>query len=212
MLKRIDGDHVCLTFDDGPDPRYTPRILDILAEHQCKASFFVPGEAVERWPRLAGRIVEEGHVLGSHSYRHRRGWTMSAVTIRGELERSLQLLERIAGQPPRWFRPPHGNRHRLMLDEALRLGMETVLWSCSAIDWGLLGYKAGVKRRLQSMKAGDIVLMHDGKRRFNRPDVTASVLPGILSLMKERGITPISLDQAKTGNAESESRVSRNRP
>lgn len=206
MLKHIDGAHVCLTFDDGPDPRYTARILDILAEHECMASFFALGTAAERWPRLVRRIVDERHALGSHSFRHRRGWTMSGTTIRAEMKRSLQVLERITGYPPRWFRPPHGSLNPVMLGEAARLGMQTVLWSCSAIDWGFLGHEAGVLRRLQCMKAGDIVLLHDGKRRFNRPDVTVSVLPKILSLLEERKITPLSLDQAMVGNADPEIR------
>lgn len=195
MLTRIHGAHVCLTFDDGPDPRHTPRILEILSRHDCKASFFVLGETAERWPRVVRQIVEEGHTLGSHSYRHRRGWSMSAATICSEVARSRQVLEQIVGQPPRWFRPPHGSLDRVMLAEARRLGMQTVLWSCSAIDWGLLACRAGVTRRLKRMQGGDIVLLHDGRRRFNRPHVTASVLPGILALLKEREITPLGLDQ-----------------
>lgn len=198
MLTHVDGPRVCLTFDDGPDPCHTPRILDILARHDCRASFFVLGEAAERWPGLVRRIVDEGHALGSHSFRHRRGWTMAPATVRREVGRSQRLLEDLTGRSPRWFRPPHGNLHRVMLGEAARLGMETVLWSRSAIDWGPLGSRQGIARRLQGVTAGDIVLLHDGKRRFNRPEVTAALLPAVLALLQERQLAPVSLDRAGT--------------
>lgn len=196
VLRRIDGARVCLTFDDGPDPCHTPRLLDILAQHGCRASFFVLGEAAERWPRLVRRVVKEGHSLGSHSYRHRRGWSMTPAAARREVERSQQVLEDIAGRSPCWFRPPQGSLNRVMLGEAARLGMETVLWSRSAIDWGPLGSPRGIARRLHRVDAGDIVLLHDARRRHNRPDVTAALLPGLLALLARRALEPISLDRA----------------
>lgn len=197
VLRRIDGRRVCLTFDDGPDPCHTPRVLDILAQHDCRASFFVLGAAAERWPRLVRRIVDEGHALGSHSFRHRRGWTMRPSRVRLELGRSQRVLADITGRSPRWFRPPHGSRNRVMLGEAARLGMETVLWSRSAVDWGPLASREGVARRLGRVTAGDIVLLHDGKRRYNRPDITATLLPGVLAMLAERGLAPVSLDEAR---------------
>lgn len=196
MLKYTDGQRVCLTFDDGPDPRYTPGILDILAEQNCKASFFVVGEAAERWPHLVRRLVEDGHALGTHSYSHRRSWIMAASRIRFEMRVSRRLLADITGRPPRWFRPPYGHFNEVMLREASRLGMETVLWSRSAIDWGPLASRGGVARRLQRTTAGDIVLLHDGKRRYNRPDITAAELPAILTFLKDHDLEPISLDSA----------------
>lgn len=196
MLKHVEGQRICLTFDDGPDPRHTPRILDILAEHHCKASFFLLGEAAEAWPHLVARIIEEGHALGSHSFSHRRSWLMKPEKIRFEVDLSRRIIEDIAGRPPRWFRPPYGNLDRTMLGEAARLGMETVLWARSAIDWGPLASPAGVERRLRRMVAGDIVLLHDARRCHNRPDVTAAVLPGILAFLESRNLAPVSLDLA----------------
>lgn len=197
MLQRVDGRRVCLTFDDGPDPRHTPRILDILAEHRCEASFFVLGEAVRAWPGLVRRIVAEGHTLGSHSFSHRRARLMTRNGIRAEVERGRQALEDVAARAPRWFRPPYGQLHPTMLDEAARLGMETVLWTRSAIDWGPLATRKGVARRLGRTAPGDIVLLHDARRRYNRPDVTAAVLPDLLASLASHGLAPVSLDTAR---------------
>lgn len=197
MLRHVDGRRVCLTFDDGPDPRHTPRILDILAEHRCRATFFVLGEAAERWPGLVARVVDEGHSLGSHSFSHRRAWLMTAARIRYEMDLARLTLAAIAGRAPRWFRPPYGHFDRTMLAEAARLGMETVLWARSAIDWGPLASPAGVSRRLRRTAAGEIVLLHDARRRHNRPEVTAMVLPGILELLGSRNLVPIGLDAAR---------------
>lgn len=197
MLRHVDGRRVCLTFDDGPDPRHTPRILDILAGHRCRASFFVLGEAARAWPRLVERIVAEGHTLGSHSFSHRRARFMTRARIHYEVDLGRRILEDITGRSPRWFRPPYGQLDPRMLDEVARLGMETVLWARSAIDWGPLASRAGVARRLGRTAAGDIVLLHDARRRYNRPDVTAAVLPGVLGSLADRDIAPVGLDMAR---------------
>ena len=202
VLRHIDGRRVALTFDDGPDPCHTPHVLDVLARHGCSASFFVLGEAAERWPRLVRRIADEGHSVGSHSYRHRRGWTMAPARFRRELERSQRLLEDLTGRSPRWFRPPHGSLTRSMVGEAKQLGMETVLWSRSAIDWGPFASRDAIARRLERTTAGDIVLLHDARRRYNHPEVTAALLPGLLALLAERDLAPVGLDSAGVRCAE----------
>ncbi len=195
LLSHIDGPRVALTFDDGPDPYHTPRILDILAEHGCPATFFVLGTAARNWPGLVRRIVAEGHSLGSHCYSHRRAWFLANSTLRREVALSRQVIADIAGVAPRWFRPPYGQRHAVMLDAAAGHGMMTVLWSRSVIDWGPLATRRGIRRRLQGAAAGDIVLLHDGRRRHNHPERTAAVLPSVLPALVDRGLRFIGLDQ-----------------
>ncbi len=186
---------ICLTFDDGPDPAYTPSILDILAHHGCRATFFVLGQAAEQHPRLLERIAADGHAIGNHTYSHRHPWTLSPGDARQEIARASDVIRDITGKKPRWFRPPHGRLRRAMLDQAGSEQMRTVLWSRSAIDWGFLGSEAGIARRLRAVKAGDIILMHDGRRQHNRPDRLIGLLPDLLEEFRHRALEPVTLDQ-----------------
>lgn len=185
---------VCLTFDDGPDPIYTPMILDILREQQVKASFFVVGDVALHFPKIVGRIVDAGHTIGNHTYSHAHPWLGSADHVRREVSKATQVIKQIAGYSPRWFRPPFGRLRKAMIDQAHQEGMTTVLWSHSIVDWGWWGTEAGINRRLKKIKAGDIVLMHDGRPGHNRPEIIARQLPGLLDSLKQK-VVLATLDQ-----------------
>ena len=186
---------VCLTFDDGPDPRFTSRILDILAEHKAAATFFVLGEAAERFPKLVERMVDAGHTVGNHTFSHSHPWMCLSSRARQEVARASEIIENIIGYAPRFFRPPHGRLRTAMIDEAHAENMTVVLWSHSVIDWGPLGTQAGIGERMQAVKSGDIVLMHDGQRDHNHPDITAQQLPKFLESLVNSGVTPVTLDE-----------------
>lgn len=198
-LKNVSGylhnPLVCLTFDDGPDPVYTPAILDILAAHRIRASFFVLGETAEQFPHLIERMLHDGHTVGNHTYSHRHPWMISSSRAREEVARASTILTQISGQAPRWFRPPHGRLRRAMLKQVQAENMTTVLWSHSIIDWGPMGTEAGIAQRLHDIKFGDIVLMHDGKRQHNHPHLIVQQLPKLAEWLSQRGITPVTLDQ-----------------
>lgn len=171
---------IYLTFDDGPDPRFTPLILDILELFDIRATFFVLGQSAARYPHLLKRIQDRSHDLGNHTDHHCHPWLIGSRRAREEVREAQQRIADICGEAPRLFRPPFGRLRPAMLDEAARLGMETVLWSRSAIDWGRLGSVHGTGRRLSRVLPGDIVLCHDAPRVHNRPDVTFSVLPAFI--------------------------------
>jgi len=192
----IDHASVCLTFDDGPDPAFTPRILDVLAEHRVRATFFVLGQAAEENPALVERMIRDGHTVGNHTFHHHHPWTIRAATAREEVRLTSERLKQITGSAPLWFRPPHGRLRRAMLQQVDRENMKTVLWTRSAIDWGPLGTDEGIAERLGEVHAGDIVLMHDGERKHNKPGITARQLPVLLERLQRRGIRPLTLDQA----------------
>lgn len=194
-LQWIEGSRVCLTFDDGPDPVYTPRVLDQLATHACKATFFVLGESARRHPELIKRIHNEGHTLGNHSFDHPRSRAGCEDEDARQLCLTQQVVEEICGERMRWFRPPYGQLTAGHTHEAARLGLTPVLWSRSAIDWGPLATKRGVTRRLRRTVAGDILLLHDAPRRHNRPHIMLAVLPELLVQLRNGGIAVISLDQ-----------------
>lgn len=177
---------IFLTFDDGPDEEWTPRILDALAAARTRATFFVVGQAVRAAPSLLRRVAAEGHGIGNHSYAHRHPWTMRDADARREVRDGAAAIADALGEPARLFRPPHGRLRRCMVDEAAQSGQRTVLWSLSAVDWGPLGRAPRIAARLRRTAPGDIVLMHDGRCRHNRPDELMRVLPGVLAELAER--------------------------
>ncbi len=172
---------VRLSFDDGPDARWTPLILDLLAQAQARATFFVIGCLAVQHQALLRRIAAGGHTLGNHSWSHRHPWTLLPASARREVRDGAAAIADITGASPLFFRPPHGRLRHCMQDEAERGGQTLVLWDRSAIDWGPLGQASGIAQRLGAVRAGDTVLMHDGGRGINRPDELVQVLPAFLA-------------------------------
>lgn len=181
---------VYLTFDDGPDPKWTPRILDILAEAAVPATFFLVGRRAARYSALVQRLTAEGHEAGNHTWSHRHPWTLLASTARKEVHDGASVIADIIGRVPKFFRPPHGRLRRCMIDEAERSGQALVLWNRSAVDWGPLGSARGIAHRLSAAQPGDIVLMHDGSGGINHPEELVKVLPEFLSNLSRCGHVP----------------------
>lgn len=151
-----------LTFDDGPHPEHTGPLLDLLAEHGAKASFFLIGQQIERHPELARRIAEEGHTLGNHSYSHPRFETLSLDEQFAEIDRTDALLASIDGHARHGFRPPRGVLTVPMLARCVRQGRKILYWSYDSLDYS----RRPVPELLETIqrvppRGGDIVLMHD---------------------------------------------------
>jgi peptidoglycan/xylan/chitin deacetylase (PgdA/CDA1 family) len=182
--------NVYLTFDDGPDVEWTPRILDALAAARTRATFFVVGQSVRAAPALVRRIAADGHEVGNHTYSHRHPWVMREAAARREVSDGAAAIADTLGRSPRLFRPPHGRMRHCMVEEAARGSQRTVLWNRSAVDWGPLGRAAGIAARLRALEPGDIVLMHDARRLRNRPDELLRVLPGVLTEIADRRLIP----------------------
>lgn len=184
---------VYLTFDDGPDPQWTPRVLDILARAGATATFFVIGALARRTPELLRQTVADGHDIGNHTFGHRHPWTMSRAKARGQVRDGAAAIADILGSAPRFYRPPHGRNRDCMTQEARQLGELLVMWDRSATDWGSFGTADRIARRLARVQAGDVVLMHDGRNRHNRPDQMIDVLPDFLAMLKNRSLFPVAL-------------------
>ncbi len=187
-LRAAQSDRIYLTFDDGPDPEWTPRVLDALAAAQVKATFFAIGEQAVRAPELMRRIQAGGHAIGNHTFSHRHPWFMSQRTARAQVRDGANALSDVLGSAPKLYRPPHGRQRACMSDEAHRCGEQVVLWDISAVDWGPLGTAEGIGKRLSSIKGGDVVLMHDGRNQHNRPDQMLQILPALLNKLSSRGL------------------------
>jgi peptidoglycan/xylan/chitin deacetylase (PgdA/CDA1 family) len=180
---------VALTFDDGPNPDATPSILDALADLEVKATFFVLGRYAERWPDLVRRIESEGHQLGNHGYFHRKLQFRSPSYVRQDLKLGKGAIERSGTNPPPFFRAPHGFRSPWVTAIASSLGERTVGWSLGVWDSDKPGVGEIVKRTIEGVKPGSIVLLHDGDGYDASGDrmQTARAVPEIIERLRDRG-------------------------
>jgi len=190
-----NGNRVALTFDDGPNPEATPRILDVLAEHRVKATFFILGAHAERWPDLVRRVALEGPQIGNHGYFHRKLHFKSPSYVKRDMTLGRKAIERACGVTPQFFRAPHGFRSPWVNSIAHSLGERTIGWSLGVWDSDRPGADAIVKRTLDGTRAGSIVLLHDGDGYNANGDrlQTAQALPRIISGLQDRGFEFVTL-------------------
>ncbi|KUL36978.1 oligosaccharide deacetylase [Streptomyces sp. NRRL F-4489] len=153
---------IALTFDDGPDPRYTPEILQLLRRHRARATFFVVGECALAFPDLLHYIAEEGHTIGNHTWTHPQLTALPPGEVRAELGRTSALIEEILGSAPTLARAPYGDWDPLSLAVCNDLGMSPVGWSVDSEDWTRPGPERIADTVLDELGPGAIVLCHDG--------------------------------------------------
>jgi len=182
---------VSLTFDDGPDPEVTPRVLDLLERYRAKATFFCVAEKAAAHPELVREIVRRGHSVENHSLRHSAAFALYGIfRLRREVESAQEVLGGITGRAPRFFRAPAGLRSPLLDPVLARCGLRYVSWTRRGLD-GVDRDPARVLRRLATaLAAGDILLLHD-----SRPVVLA-MLPELLEWIERMGLTPVTLPAA----------------
>lgn len=160
-----DRREVALTFDDGPNPPYTGRILDVLRAERVHATFFVVGRAVAADPATVRRIVREGNAVGNHTWDHRHLLVETGATMRSELTRTDAAIFAASGVHTRLLRPPFGARDFAVLDQAKRLGYTVVMWSVPLPnDWDRPGGATIAQRVLDHVGDGSIIVLHDGNR------------------------------------------------
>ena len=188
-LPRACGDDaVALTFDDGPNPDATPRILDALGEAGVRATFFLLGRHVDRWPALARRVHDGGHALGNHGWHHRKLHLASPARARDDLRRGTRAIEDATGATPALFRAPHGFRAPWVSAIAASLGQRTVGWSLGVWDSDRPGVDAIVTRTLAGTRGRSIVLLHDGDGYDAAGDrlQTAAAVPIVVAGLRAR--------------------------
>ena len=191
VVTHLPGDEpvVSITFDDGPNPRATPRILDVLRRARVSATFFVLGRHVERWPELVRRMAVEGHQIGNHGYFHRKLHRRTPAYVRDDITRGTEQIIRASGVRPRHFRAPHGFRSPWVTPIAASLGQRTVGWSLGVWDSDRPGADVIAARSIEGMHAGSILLLHDGDGYDPDGDrlQTAEALPSIIEGLRGRG-------------------------
>jgi peptidoglycan-N-acetylglucosamine deacetylase len=196
---------VALTFDDGPHPRGTPEILNILAKHQARATFFVVGEQVVQRPQLLVRMLDEGHAVGLHGFHHRLHLRRTPSEMEDDYTRGIAAIQDAVGANPTRHRPPYGIYSPWSLRIARERGLTPLLWSAWGKDWrrfttpDRIAANATVRSRtppippLEPLRDGDVVLLHDADfysagRSHER---TAAALPKVLSTLKSGGFDTV---------------------
>lgn len=153
---------LALTYDDGPNDAATLQLLDVLARHNVKATFFVLGKFVAEKPRIVRSVAEAGHAIGNHSWDHPRLIFASNAELRSQVERTQEAVLDACGVTPTLFRPPYGGRRPGTLHEVRRLGLEPVMWNVTCYDWKATSADRVFAHAQRQIRGGDVILMHDG--------------------------------------------------
>jgi peptidoglycan-N-acetylglucosamine deacetylase len=203
----LPANAIALTFDDGPDPVVTPRLLRVLESHSALATFFMCGLAAQRHPDLVRAVLDAGHAIGGHSWDHRhkilRG--LPDAEWRRQVEDTHVLLADLAGAPVRWFRPPRGITDRYTWTRLRRQGVTTMLWSIDGWDCTLRDPNDVAAGVLGKLGPGDITLLHDANANYlmssirpsygelGNQESTIQAADLVLRAARERGLTPVPL-------------------
>lgn len=177
---------IAITFDDGPDPVWTPQLLDGLKERGAKASFFLMGKQAEAYPELVLRIQEEGHLIGNHTYSHIQLNQKNRKVFKEELVKTNELLTKITGEEVAFVRPPYGSWDKSLEAE---LTMFPVLWTIDPMDWSSSNVSGIVKKVTDEAKENSVILMHDAYSS----SVTAAL--EIVDKLQKEGYEFVTVDE-----------------
>jgi peptidoglycan/xylan/chitin deacetylase (PgdA/CDA1 family) len=186
----VDGPYIAMTFDDGPSATLTPKLLDLLAAHHIKATFFVIGENVAEHPEIVARAAREGHEIGNHSWSHPNFGKMSDEGVRSQLQRTDDAIKSASGSRPTLMRPPYGSitarqKHWIHND----FGYRVILWDVDPLDWKRPGPAVVRNRILKETRPGSIVLSHD-----IHPG-TIEAMPSTLDELESKGFKFVTVSE-----------------
>jgi peptidoglycan/xylan/chitin deacetylase (PgdA/CDA1 family) len=192
----IKRGEIAVTFDDGPDPDVTPKVLDILDAHRAKASFFVIAEKAAEHPALVREIVKRGHSIENHSRRHSScfalfGWS----ALKQDVGTAQEIIKRITGRSPAFFRAPMGLRNPMLDPVMAIMGLRYTAWTRRGFDTVTRDPAAVLRRLTRNLSAGDILLLHD-RRCLDQQPIALEVLPPLLKQIEAKGLRPVSLPLA----------------
>lgn len=182
---------IALTFDDGPWPKSTAQVLNILKKNNVKATFFVVGRQVQSYPQLTKQVVAEGHAIANHSWSHQYHAYSGPAAAR-ELDSTANLVYKLTGVKTTLFRPPAGIMNNGLVASAHQKKYAVVMWSADSLDWRYRSSSALVNSVLREAKPGGIVLMHDGGGDRSK---TIQALPQLIAQLKKRGYNFVTVPQ-----------------
>jgi peptidoglycan-N-acetylglucosamine deacetylase len=167
---------LALSYDDGPNDPHTLRLLEVLARHNVRATFFLIGRYVQQRPDIVREILKAGHIIGNHTFTHPLLTLKSATEVRKELTDCRSAIQEVVGEPSNLFRPPFGGRRPAVLRIARGLGLEPVMWNVTGYDWNAPP-AAVIERKVEKqMSGGDVILLHDGGHKQMGADRSQTVL------------------------------------
>ena len=186
----VDGSYIAMTFDDGPSATLTPKLLDLLAAHHIKATFFVIGENVAEHPEIVARAAEEGHEIANHSWSHPNFGKMSDENVRRQLQQTDDAIKNATGKRPTLLRPPYGSitaREKHWIHD--EFGYDIILWDVDPYDWKRPGPAVVRNRILKETRPGSIVLSHD-----IHPG-TIEAMPSTLDALEGKGFKFVTVSE-----------------
>lgn len=186
---------IALTFDDGPTES-TPALLEVLEENDIRATFFMCGRNVRRFPTIARQVADTGHDLGNHTESHSYLHLKSSAYIYRELEMAQQSIQTVTGKQARWFRPPYGVRWLGLRSAQQKLGLTGVMWTTIARDWKWSSCRVA-RLMLSTAQNGAIFCLHDGRETIPSPDIrpTIEAVEAVIPRLKERGFQFVTLTE-----------------
>lgn len=190
---------VALTFDDGPDPVHTPKVLDVLRDAGIRATFFVVGERAARVPELVRRMVAEGHEIANHTWSHRNLWFCGPRRTDEEISRAHELLAELTGRRPRYFRPPWGMLNLAVFPTLRRLEAQCVLWSVQPEGLRPVAPGEMASRVVRGARSGAIVDLHDAEGVRGAPGRLLEALPPMLEGLGGAGYACVPLAELLSG-------------
>jgi peptidoglycan/xylan/chitin deacetylase (PgdA/CDA1 family) len=188
---------LALTFDDGPNDPWTPRLLEVLDRHQICATFFLIGRFVAQRPEIARQIAAAGHVIGNHTHDHPNLIFVRPKEVESQIRRCADVLQQTLGAHSSLFRPPYGGRTPQALRAVRRCGLIPVLWSVSGWDWDAKSAGEIENKVMGSVEGGDVILLHDGGHRYLGVDrsFTVSAVNQLIGRCRDQGFTFVTVPE-----------------
>ena len=188
-----------LTFDDGPSPVWTPKILDELKKADIKATFFMVGHHVQKYPDIARRVAREGHGIGNHGYAHSVILYYTPAEIEEEIKYTEHVIREVTGKTTTMFRPPKAWLRDSTKDKIRSMGYEVVLWSLNSKDWVGFPHRWIVRYLAARVRGGDILLFHDSGNIFAREggdrSQTVRAVALLIKILREKGFSFVTLEE-----------------
>lgn len=209
LCRTNSAQRLAITFDDGPNPSLTPKLLDLLEQHGARATFFVIGKYARECPELLKQTASRGHVVANHTETHPNLFWRKPGGIKDELRKCTDAIGETLGMAPKWFRPPYGFRNPWVVKTAAQLSMRTVMWSLIPGDWKpgtvetLIGNMQPIAIRAektanQQQGTGDVLCLHDGGHRVQNADRTNTLkaLEYWLPRWRDAGLEFVTIEEA----------------
>ncbi|BBH21706.1 hypothetical protein Back11_30510 [Paenibacillus baekrokdamisoli] len=186
---------VALTFDDVPDPRFTPQVLEILARYKVRATFFVVGSRAARHPDIVRRMQREGHIIGNHSYNHALFSRLSMTAFQQQIMKTERIIRPLAGYSPKMIRPPYGEILPKQVEWLKQNGYIVVNWDVDSADWRGLDSNRILINIKRTLQPGSIILQHAGGGKGQELNGTIAALPKLIQLLRSKGYTIVTLPE-----------------